>query len=128
LLKRRSRRRRQGWVNRRYASLIHGQSHPATTRGHTLGAPRLYDILANVFFVGRRRATFQALITAAGVRPGQRVLEVVPPEGQAFNLRTTHGPSVAMAGALQILPADCIPTPPAQLIKHRPDINASVVD
>jgi ubiquinone/menaquinone biosynthesis C-methylase UbiE len=51
-------------------------SHPATTRGHALGAPRLYDAFTNVFFFGRRRATFQALIAAAGVQPGQRVLDV----------------------------------------------------
>jgi ubiquinone/menaquinone biosynthesis C-methylase UbiE len=57
-------------------SLIHGHSHPGTTRGHTLAAPRLYDVLGDVFFFGRRRATFQALIAAAGVQPGQRVLDV----------------------------------------------------
>ena len=57
-------------------SLIHGHPHPATTRGHVLGAPQLYDVLANVFFFGRRRATFQALTVAAGVQPGQRVLDV----------------------------------------------------
>jgi ubiquinone/menaquinone biosynthesis C-methylase UbiE len=57
-------------------SLIHGQAHSATTRGHTLGKPRLYDLFANLFFLGARRATFQALITAAGVEPGQRVLDV----------------------------------------------------
>ena len=51
-------------------------SHPATTRGHALGAPRLYDIFVGVFFFGRRRATFQALMAAAGVQPGQRVLDV----------------------------------------------------
>jgi ubiquinone/menaquinone biosynthesis C-methylase UbiE len=41
-----------------------------------MGGPRLYDTLANVFFFGRRRATFQALIAAVGVQPGQRVLDV----------------------------------------------------
>ena len=50
--------------------------HPVTTRGHTLGAPHLYDAFVDIFFVGRRRATFQALIVAAGVRPGQRALDV----------------------------------------------------
>jgi len=58
------------------ARLFPSSSHPATTRGHTLGAPRLYDTFANVFFFGRRRATFQALMVAAGVQPGQRVLDV----------------------------------------------------
>ena len=51
-------------------------SHPAPTRGHTLGAPRLYDAFVDLFFLGRRRATYQALVAAAGVRPGQRVLDV----------------------------------------------------
>jgi ubiquinone/menaquinone biosynthesis C-methylase UbiE len=51
-------------------------SHSGTAIGHRLGGPRLYDAFANVFFLGRRRATFEALIAAAGVRPGQRVLDV----------------------------------------------------
>jgi SAM-dependent methyltransferase len=55
--------------------LIPNALHPATTHGH-MGGPRLYDTLANVFFFGRRRATFLALIVAAGVQPGQRVLDV----------------------------------------------------
>jgi ubiquinone/menaquinone biosynthesis C-methylase UbiE len=57
-------------------SVVHGSSHPAATRGHTLGSPRLYDFVAEVFFFGRRRATFQALIAAAGVQAGHRVLDV----------------------------------------------------
>jgi ubiquinone/menaquinone biosynthesis C-methylase UbiE len=58
-------------------SLLHGRSHAsAHTRGHTLGSPRLYDIIANVAFHGRRSATYQALIAAAGVQPGQRVLDI----------------------------------------------------
>src|SRR6059036_228001 len=58
------------------AHLFPRSKQPATTRGHTLGAPRFYDAFANIFFFGRRRATFQALIAAAGVQPGQRVLDV----------------------------------------------------
>ena len=50
-------------------------SHPVTTRGHTLGAPRFYDTFVNLFFFGRRRVSFQALIAAAGVQPGHRVLD-----------------------------------------------------
>jgi ubiquinone/menaquinone biosynthesis C-methylase UbiE len=57
-------------------SLIHSAAHPGTTRGHVLAAPYLYDLFVNFFFCGRRRATFQTLIAAAGVRPGQRVLDV----------------------------------------------------
>ena len=50
--------------------------HPATTRGHTLAAPHFYELFADVFFLGRRRATFQHLIAAASVQTGQRVLDV----------------------------------------------------
>jgi ubiquinone/menaquinone biosynthesis C-methylase UbiE len=57
-------------------SLIHGQAHSATTRGRTLGKPRRYELIANLFFFGRRRATFQALMAAVSVQPGQRVLDV----------------------------------------------------
>ena len=58
------------------AHLFPRASHSHTTRGHTLGAPRAYDAFVNIFFLGRRRATFQALARAAGVKPGQRVLDV----------------------------------------------------
>jgi ubiquinone/menaquinone biosynthesis C-methylase UbiE len=58
------------------AHLFPTSAHPATTRGHTLAAPRFYDVFANVFFFGRRQATFGALIAAARVQPGQRVLDV----------------------------------------------------
>jgi ubiquinone/menaquinone biosynthesis C-methylase UbiE len=58
------------------AHLFPRSSRQASTRGHTLGAPRLYDAVAGVMFFGRRRATFQALVAAADVRAGQRVLDV----------------------------------------------------
>src|SRR5919197_776552 len=51
-------------------------SHSSSTRGHTLAAPRAYDTFVNLFFLGRRRASFESLIRAAGVKPGQRVLDV----------------------------------------------------
>jgi ubiquinone/menaquinone biosynthesis C-methylase UbiE len=89
-------------VARLLARLFPRSSHPATTRGHIghFGTPRLYETVANVFFFGRRRATFRALIAAAGVRPGQRVLDVgcgtgyfarllaqaVGPEGQVVGI------------------------------------------
>ena len=57
-------------------SLAHSPSHPAATRGHALGSPRLYDFFAEFFFFGRRRATFQALAAAVSIQPGQRVLDV----------------------------------------------------
>ena len=58
------------------AHLFPRSSHSTSTRGHTLGAPRAYDTFVKLFFLGRRRATFQRLIDAAGVQPGQRVLDV----------------------------------------------------
>jgi ubiquinone/menaquinone biosynthesis C-methylase UbiE len=58
------------------AHLLPGSAHATGTRGHTLGAPRGYDTFVNLFFLGRRRSAFQTLIDAAGVQPGQRVLDV----------------------------------------------------
>jgi SAM-dependent methyltransferase len=57
-------------------SLVHGRLHRGARRDNAFGSPRLYDFVANVLFFGRRRATFQALIAAAGVQPGERVLDV----------------------------------------------------
>jgi ubiquinone/menaquinone biosynthesis C-methylase UbiE len=51
-------------------------AHPSSTRGHTLGAPHVYDAFVSFFFLGRRRASFSTLISAAGVTRGQRVLDV----------------------------------------------------
>jgi ubiquinone/menaquinone biosynthesis C-methylase UbiE len=58
------------------AHLIPRSSHPAGTRGHTLAAPRVYDTFVSLFFLGRRRPAFETLIHAAGIQPGQRVLDV----------------------------------------------------
>ena len=58
------------------AHLFPRSAHSASTRGHTLGAPRAYDAFANIFFLGRRRATYESLSRAAGVKQGQRVLDV----------------------------------------------------
>lgn len=54
-------------------------SHGSAEHGlhaHAFRAPRLYDLGASILFLGRRRATFQTLIAAVGVRAGQRVLDV----------------------------------------------------
>lgn len=54
-------------------------SHGSAEHGlhaHAFRTPRLYDLSASILFLGRRRATFQTLIVAAGVRAGQRVLDV----------------------------------------------------
>jgi ubiquinone/menaquinone biosynthesis C-methylase UbiE len=57
-------------------SLVHSPSHAAATRGHALGSPRLYDVVAECFFFGRRRATFQTLIAAARIEAAHHVLDV----------------------------------------------------
>lgn len=58
------------------AHLFPRATHSPSTRGHTLGAPAAYDAFVNFFFFGRRCATFASLMRAAGVKPGQRVLDV----------------------------------------------------
>src|SRR5690349_7258644 len=58
------------------AHLIPRSAHSASTPGHTLGAPHAYDTFVSLFFFGRRRASFEALAHAAGVMPGQQVLDV----------------------------------------------------
>jgi ubiquinone/menaquinone biosynthesis C-methylase UbiE len=58
------------------AHLFPRSAHSHSTRGHTLGAPHLYDAFVSLFFLGRRRSSFSALIHAAGVQPGQQVLDV----------------------------------------------------
>lgn len=55
-------------------TLFHPSSRPAG-RGITIGTPRFYDLFAAVAFGGRRRS-YRALLAAAGVRPGDRVLDV----------------------------------------------------
>jgi ubiquinone/menaquinone biosynthesis C-methylase UbiE len=81
-------------------SLVHSRSHAAVSRGHALGLPRLYHFLAEFFFFGRRRATFESLVAAVGIEPAQRVLDLgcgtgyfvrlialaVGPTGQAVGL------------------------------------------
>jgi ubiquinone/menaquinone biosynthesis C-methylase UbiE len=44
--------------------------------GITIGTPGLYDLLAPLFFFGRRRRAYRELLEAAGVDQGDRVLDV----------------------------------------------------
>jgi ubiquinone/menaquinone biosynthesis C-methylase UbiE len=57
-------------------TLLHGSSQPASATGRTIGTPRRYDFIAAVLFAGRRRRAFRELAAAAGIRPGDRVLDV----------------------------------------------------
>jgi ubiquinone/menaquinone biosynthesis C-methylase UbiE len=60
----------------RLAHVLHQSARPATEHGVTIGTPVHYDLFTNLFFLGRRRAAFQTLVRASGVRPGQRALDV----------------------------------------------------
>jgi ubiquinone/menaquinone biosynthesis C-methylase UbiE len=58
------------------AHLFPRSARSASTPGHTLAAPGAYDAFVELFFFGRRRATYASLARAAAVHPGQRVLDV----------------------------------------------------
>ena len=74
-------------------------THSAHTRGHTLGAPRAYDRFVDLLFFGRRRATFESLVAAAGVQPGQRVLDVGCGTGYFASVLADHvGPHGLVLG------------------------------
>jgi ubiquinone/menaquinone biosynthesis C-methylase UbiE len=57
------------------SKLFHPSSRPAG-HGITIGTPRLYDLSAGLFFVGTRRRSYRKLLDAAGVQPGDRVLDI----------------------------------------------------
>ncbi len=53
----------------------HPSSQPSGL-GITIGTPRFYDLTAALLFAGTRRRSYWKLIEAAGVRSGDRVLDV----------------------------------------------------
>lgn len=55
--------------------LLHHHAEHAD-EGGTIDRPRAYDLLATIGFAGRRREAFTRLALLAGVRPGDRVLDV----------------------------------------------------
>jgi ubiquinone/menaquinone biosynthesis C-methylase UbiE len=55
--------------------LFHPSSRPAG-HGITIGTPRFYDLSAELLFAGRRRRSYQRLITAGGIRRGDRALDI----------------------------------------------------
>ena len=59
-----------------FGSLLHGSSRPASATGRTIGTPRRYDFITGLLFAGRRRSSFRNLAAAAGIQPGDRVLDV----------------------------------------------------
>jgi ubiquinone/menaquinone biosynthesis C-methylase UbiE len=60
----------------RLAHILHRSAQSATAHGVTIGTPAHYDRVTNLFFLGRRRQAYQALVRASRVGPGQRVLDV----------------------------------------------------
>jgi ubiquinone/menaquinone biosynthesis C-methylase UbiE len=82
-------------------SLHHGTHRPDSSHAHVLGSPRLYDFTVELFFLGRRRANYQTLLSVGvgGVQPGQRVLDVGCGTGYFSRLiaRTT-GPKGLVVG------------------------------
>jgi ubiquinone/menaquinone biosynthesis C-methylase UbiE len=57
-------------------TLLHGSSRPTIPTGRTIGTPRRYDLITSFLFAGKRRQSFRDLAMAAGIRPGDRVLDV----------------------------------------------------
>jgi len=79
------------------AKLFRPSSRPAG-RGITIGTPRFYDLSAAVLFRGRRRS-YRALVAAAGVRAGDRVLDVgCGPGYLARMLAEAAGPEGSVVG------------------------------
>ena len=78
-------------------SLFRPSSRPAG-HGITIGTPRFYDLTAAVLFRGRRRS-YRALLVAADVRPGDRVLDVGCGPGYfARMLAEAAGPEGSVVG------------------------------
>ena len=76
----------------------HPSSHPAG-HGITIGTPRFYDLSANLLFFGTRRRSYRRLLAAAGVQPGNRVLDIGCGPGYfARMLARAVGPNGAVVG------------------------------
>src|SRR5215831_15708210 len=79
------------------AKLYRPSSRPAG-RGITIGTPRFYDLSAALLFRGRRRS-YRALVAAAGVRRGDRLLDVgCGPGYLARMLAEATGPDGSVVG------------------------------
>lgn len=79
------------------SKLFHPSSRPAG-HGATIGTPRLYDLSAALLFGGRRRS-YGKLLADAGVRPGDRVLDIGCGPGYfARKLAEAVGPEGSVVG------------------------------
>ncbi len=78
--------------------LLHGEPQ-AGTRGATIGPARAYEAFSTLFFAGRRRHVNTRLIALAGIKPGDRVLDVACGPGYLTRLiADTVGSTGAAAG------------------------------
>jgi trans-aconitate methyltransferase len=94
--------------------LFHPSSR-AAGHGITIGTPRLYDLSANLIFVGTRRRSYRKLLEAAGVQSGDRTLDIGCGPGYFTRmLAETVGPAGSAVGI------DAAPnTPGEQLVASR---------
>jgi ubiquinone/menaquinone biosynthesis C-methylase UbiE len=80
----------------------HGQPPPdqsVATSGSVLHAPRFYDALAFILSLGREKAIRRATIEAAGLTPGQSVLDVGAGTGSlTLTAKRAVGPSGRVVG------------------------------
>lgn len=80
------------------SKLFHPSSRPEG-HGITIGTPQLYDLTTPLFFFGTRRRSYRRLLEAAGVKIGDRVLDVGCGPGYFVRvLGLTVGPSGSATG------------------------------
>jgi ubiquinone/menaquinone biosynthesis C-methylase UbiE len=106
--------------------MAHGRrlhSHSTVdTSGRVLGHPRLYDLVAALWFAGRRGRVYTSLTTLSGARPGDRALDVGCGTGYfSRRLAAAVGPEGTVLGvdpsgsllerARRLAPANCSFTP-----------------
>src|SRR5579859_6898572 len=79
------------------SKLFHPSSRPAG-HGITIGTPLIYDLSTPLFFFGTRRRSYRSLMAAAGVKAGDRVLDVGCPGYFVRMLAEAVGPTGSAAG------------------------------